>query len=200
MYDSGRTGSETRSGARSETHHAATEAATKVYRLVRPVAGPRRPRHPQRHTRCEPLYSSRVIRVRLPELIEESASRSRRPRRPTGRPCTSKMSLKSSTRKSLVCSSASSLGESNIQTHAEPLVTAATSRPRPLRIDLADRLLLARLSLSPSNMNDDDFEMATVLASLPANETAFEYLGGCWRRERAERFKVVAKKVTRSPT
>ncbi|GAA5956492.1 hypothetical protein JCM8115_000586 [Rhodotorula mucilaginosa] len=70
----------------------------------------------------------------------------------------------------------------------------STSRPRPLRIDLADRLLLARLSLSPSNMNDDDFEMATVLASLPANETAFEYLGGCWRRERAERFKVVAKK------
>ncbi|GAA5985530.1 hypothetical protein JCM10908_007012 [Rhodotorula pacifica] len=67
-------------------------------------------------------------------------------------------------------------------------------RPRPLRIDLADRLLLARLSLSPSNMNDDDFETATVLASLPPNETAFEYLGACWRRERAERFKVVAKK------
>ncbi|POY75438.1 hypothetical protein BMF94_1509 [Rhodotorula taiwanensis] len=69
-----------------------------------------------------------------------------------------------------------------------------TSRPRPLRIDLADRLLLARLSLSPSNMNDDDFEQATVLASLPENQTAFEYLGSCWRRERAERFKVVAKK------
>jgi ubiquitin conjugation factor E4 B len=90
--------------------------------------------------------------------------------------------------------------DNDIQTHTEPLVTAATSRPRPLRIDLADRLLLARLSLSPSNMNDDDFEMATVLASLPANETAFEYLGGCWRRERAERFKVVAKKVRRPPS
>lgn len=71
----------------------------------------------------------------------------------------------------------------------------ATSSPRPLRIDLADRLLLARLSLSPSNMNDDP-ETATVLASLPENQTAFEYLGSCWRRERAERFKVVAKKVS----
>lgn len=94
---------------------------------------------------------------------------------------------------------ACTLAEPSVQTHFELPAMAATSRPRPLRIDLADRLLLARLSLSPSNMNDDDFEMATVLASLPANETAFEYLGGCWRRERAERFKVVAKKVTRPP-
>lgn len=44
-------------------------------------------------------------------------------------------------------------------------------------------------------MNDDP-ETATVLASLPENQTAFEYLGSCWRRERAERFKVVAKKVS----
>ncbi|GAA6057987.1 hypothetical protein JCM3770_004600 [Rhodotorula araucariae] len=69
----------------------------------------------------------------------------------------------------------------------------AAPRPHPLRADLADRLLLARLSLAPDNMTDDP-EQATVVASLPPQQTAFEYLGGCWRRERQERMRVMAKK------
>ncbi|BGP43552.1 Ubiquitin conjugation factor E4 [Rhodotorula kratochvilovae] len=66
-------------------------------------------------------------------------------------------------------------------------------RPHPLRADLVDRLLLARLSLAPGNMTDDP-EQATVIAALPPQQTAFEYLGGCWRRERQERMRVMAKK------
>lgn len=75
--------------------------------------------------------------------------------------------------------------------------SAASSRPHKLRADLADRLLLSRLSLSPSNLVDDP-ERITVVAALPQNETSFEYLGGCWRRERTERSRVVAKKVGES--
>ncbi|TNY19299.1 ubiquitin elongating factor core-domain-containing protein [Rhodotorula diobovata] len=66
-------------------------------------------------------------------------------------------------------------------------------RPHPLRADLVDRLILARLSLAPSNMTDDP-EQVTVIAALPAQQTAFEYLGSCWRRERQERMRVMAKK------
>ncbi|BGP03526.1 E4 ubiquitin-protein ligase UFD2 [Rhodotorula toruloides] len=66
-------------------------------------------------------------------------------------------------------------------------------RPHKLRADLADRLLLSRLSLSPSNLVEDP-ERITVVAALPQNETSFEYLGSCWRRERTERSRVVAKK------
>ncbi|GJN94371.1 hypothetical protein Rhopal_007450-T1 [Rhodotorula paludigena] len=66
-------------------------------------------------------------------------------------------------------------------------------RPHKLRADLTDRLLLARLSLSPSNISDDP-EQITVVATLPPNQTAFEYLGGAWRHERQERVRVVAKK------
>lgn len=41
----------------------------------------------------------------------------------------------------------------------------------------------------------DDPEQVTVIAALPAQQTAFEYLGSCWRRERQERMRVMAKKV-----
>ncbi|BGO95650.1 Ubiquitin conjugation factor E4 [Rhodotorula toruloides] len=68
-----------------------------------------------------------------------------------------------------------------------------SSRPHKLRADLCDRLMLSRLSLSPSNLVDDP-ERITVVAALPPNETSFEYLGSCWRRERTERSRVVAKK------
>mgnify|MGYP001606173592 CR=1 FL=1 len=66
----------------------------------------------------------------------------------------------------------------------------------PLKItgDWTDTILLARLALSPATMTDDP-EVLTVIASLPANETLFEYLAGCWKRERAERYKIVARKV-----
>ncbi|KAF8073720.1 ubiquitin conjugation factor E4 [Lyophyllum atratum] len=52
--------------------------------------------------------------------------------------------------------------------------------------DLADRLLIARLELDPGAMSDD-LEYLPVLASLPANETTFEYLVGAWKRVNARR-------------
>ncbi|KAL8293009.1 hypothetical protein RQP46_000703 [Phenoliferia psychrophenolica] len=67
------------------------------------------------------------------------------------------------------------------------------SAPLKITADWTDSLLLARLSLSPATMTDDP-EVLTVIASLPENETLFEYLAGCWKRERAERYKIVAKK------
>ncbi|GAA5912015.1 hypothetical protein JCM5296_007322 [Sporobolomyces johnsonii] len=78
---------------------------------------------------------------------------------------------------------------------AEEISSEEPSLPKPLKLrsEWTDRLLLSRLSLSPSHMTDDP-ELVTVIASLPADQTAFEYLGGAWRRERAERFKIVAKK------
>ncbi|GAA5919290.1 hypothetical protein JCM1841_006546, partial [Sporobolomyces salmonicolor] len=78
---------------------------------------------------------------------------------------------------------------------AEEISTEEPALPKPLKLrsEWTDRLLLSRLSLSPSHMTDDP-ELVTVIASLPADQTTFEYLGGAWRRERAERFKIVAKK------
>lgn len=53
----------------------------------------------------------------------------------------------------------------------------------PLRVDntIVDQLLIARLELDPNGMSDDP-EILTVTASLPPNQTVFEYLVGCWRR------------------
>ncbi|KAK4705710.1 ubiquitin conjugation factor E4 B, partial [Phenoliferia sp. Uapishka_3] len=55
------------------------------------------------------------------------------------------------------------------------------------------KILLARLSLSPATMTDDP-EILTTIAALPSNQTLFEYLGGCWKREKAERYSVIQKK------
>nr|XP_018262826.1 ubiquitin-conjugation factor E4 B [Kwoniella dejecticola CBS 10117]OBR84984.1 ubiquitin-conjugation factor E4 B [Kwoniella dejecticola CBS 10117] len=57
--------------------------------------------------------------------------------------------------------------------------------PQPLEtgIDLADRLLIARLSLDTATMaSSDDPDALSVLAGLPTGETIFEYLTGCWKR------------------
>nr|KIR85337.1 ubiquitin-conjugation factor E4 B [Cryptococcus tetragattii IND107] len=57
--------------------------------------------------------------------------------------------------------------------------------PSPLKtdIELADRLLIARLSMDPTLMaQSDDPDVLTILAGLPQNETVFEYLAGCWKR------------------
>ncbi|KAG6897645.1 hypothetical protein C0992_012624 [Termitomyces sp. T32_za158] len=50
-----------------------------------------------------------------------------------------------------------------------------------LTADLADRILIARLELNPGAMSDD-LEYLPVLASLPAQQTTFEYLVGAWKR------------------
>ncbi|KZT09134.1 uncharacterized protein LAESUDRAFT_801836 [Laetiporus sulphureus 93-53] len=50
-----------------------------------------------------------------------------------------------------------------------------------LQADIADRVLIARLELDPQSMSDD-LEYVAVIASLPAQQTVFEYLVGCWKR------------------
>ncbi|GAA5865602.1 hypothetical protein JCM8547_007662 [Rhodosporidiobolus lusitaniae] len=77
---------------------------------------------------------------------------------------------------------------------ADELVEEDPSLPRPLRLSppLTDRLLLSRLSL-PSSETEDPI-LLTVIASLPSQQTAFEYLAGCWKRERRERLAVTSKR------
>ncbi|GAA5833631.1 hypothetical protein JCM3766R1_002595 [Sporobolomyces carnicolor] len=78
---------------------------------------------------------------------------------------------------------------------ADELIAEEPTLPQPLAIkaDYTDRLILSKLSLTPEHMTEDP-ELVTVIASLPRHETAFQYLGACWKRERAERYKVVLKK------
>lgn len=77
------------------------------------------------------------------------------------------------------------------------LLHKVIEKPIKLTTDLVDRLLLSKLSLSPSSIDStEDPEMITVLAALPVGETLFEYLSGCWKRERAERYKLLARKVS----
>ncbi|KDQ62323.1 hypothetical protein JAAARDRAFT_149126 [Jaapia argillacea MUCL 33604] len=47
--------------------------------------------------------------------------------------------------------------------------------------EIIDRLLIARLELDPASMSDD-LDFLPVLASLPPQQTTFEYLVGCWKR------------------
>ncbi|KAK4046180.1 Ubiquitin conjugation factor E4 [Microbotryomycetes sp. JL201] len=64
-----------------------------------------------------------------------------------------------------------------------------------LKVDWTDRLLLARLSLPSVDVAAvEDPQQATIIASLPANMTAFEYLSACWKRGRAEKHQVVLRK------
>lgn len=79
---------------------------------------------------------------------------------------------------------------------AEELLSEDPSLAAPLhlRLDWADRLLLARLCLGPDTESEDP-EQLTAVAALPSDETSFDYLGGCWKRERQERYKLVEKKT-----
>ncbi|KAF5382739.1 hypothetical protein D9615_002873 [Tricholomella constricta] len=68
-----------------------------------------------------------------------------------------------------------------------------------LHVDLADRLLIARLELDPGAMSDD-LEFLPVLASLPGGETTFEYLVGAWKRVNATRSALIKKNHSPSET
>ncbi|KIK52087.1 hypothetical protein GYMLUDRAFT_50156 [Collybiopsis luxurians FD-317 M1] len=61
-----------------------------------------------------------------------------------------------------------------------------------LNIDLIDRLLIARLEIDPQTMTDD-LEYLPVLASLPPQQTIFEYLVGSWKRLNASRTALIKK-------
>ncbi|KAF8631028.1 hypothetical protein AX15_002639 [Amanita polypyramis BW_CC] len=54
-----------------------------------------------------------------------------------------------------------------------------------LNADMLDRVLFSRLSID--TQRGDDLEYLPVLASLPAQQTAFDYLVGCWKRLNATR-------------
>ncbi|KAG6909123.1 hypothetical protein DXG01_001875 [Tephrocybe rancida] len=79
---------------------------------------------------------------------------------------------------------------------AEELESEGMSKNIPLNADLADRILIARLELDPGAMSDD-LEYLPVLASLPAQQTTFEYLVGTWKRVNAIR-SALMKKARRS--
>ncbi|KAF4617286.1 hypothetical protein D9613_006110 [Agrocybe pediades] len=61
-----------------------------------------------------------------------------------------------------------------------------------LSVDLLDRLLIARLGLDPQSMTDE-LDYLPVLVSLPPQQTAFEYLVGCWKRLNSARSAVMKK-------
>ncbi|GLB45696.1 putative ubiquitin elongating factor core [Lyophyllum shimeji] len=65
-----------------------------------------------------------------------------------------------------------------------------------LDVDLADRLLISRLKIDRSASSSDP----ELLASLPAEETTFEYLVGAWRRVNEARAALVQKKDSPSNT
>ncbi|KAH0586206.1 hypothetical protein H2248_007462 [Termitomyces sp. 'cryptogamus'] len=72
-----------------------------------------------------------------------------------------------------------------------------------LNADLADRILIARLELDPGAMwqvKCDDLEYLPVLASLPAQQTTFEYLVGTWKRVNATKSALLKKGYSPSDT
>ncbi|CAE7116128.1 unnamed protein product [Rhizoctonia solani] len=75
-----------------------------------------------------------------------------------------------------------------IDAHSGTNLTHLTDRPQPIQLeaDLADRLLIDRLSLDPRSSTEDP-ELLTVLVSLPPLETSLGYLVGCWKRIQAIR-------------
>ncbi|KAJ6508731.1 ubiquitin elongating factor core-domain-containing protein [Mycena sanguinolenta] len=58
--------------------------------------------------------------------------------------------------------------------------------------DIIDRLLISRLELDPATMTDD-LDFLPVLASLPPQQTTFEYLVGCWKRVNSARSALMKK-------
>ncbi|CAE6512214.1 unnamed protein product [Rhizoctonia solani] len=70
-------------------------------------------------------------------------------------------------------------------------LTYRTARPQPIQLeaDLADRLLIDRLSLDPRSPTEDP-EIVTVIVALPPLETSLGYLAGCWKRLQAIRIQL----------
>ncbi|KAI0632350.1 ubiquitin conjugation factor E4 [Trametes polyzona] len=64
--------------------------------------------------------------------------------------------------------------------------------PLQLNAGVADRTLIARLELDPQSMSDD-LEFLPVLASLPPQQTVFEYLVKCWKRLNAAKSALLKK-------
>ncbi|KDN45409.1 hypothetical protein RSAG8_04996, partial [Rhizoctonia solani AG-8 WAC10335] len=73
----------------------------------------------------------------------------------------------------------------------QELLEEDPARPQPIQLgaDLADRLIIDRLSLDPRSPTEDP-ELLTVLVSLPPLETSLGYLVGCWKRIQAIRIQL----------
>ncbi|KAH9936359.1 ubiquitin elongating factor core-domain-containing protein [Fomitopsis serialis] len=78
---------------------------------------------------------------------------------------------------------------------AAELESEGMQQPIRLSGDIVDRLLISRLELDPQSMSDD-LEYLAVIASLPPQQTVFEYLVGCWKRLNASRSAFLKKNYT----
>ncbi|EJD50679.1 hypothetical protein AURDEDRAFT_112253 [Auricularia subglabra TFB-10046 SS5] len=78
----------------------------------------------------------------------------------------------------------------------EDLRSSDPSKSLRLDPDLVDQLLISRLELDPNVMSDDP-EVLQIAASLPADQTVFEYLVACWKRVNAARPALIKKNYTR---
>ncbi|EIW81074.1 hypothetical protein CONPUDRAFT_55967 [Coniophora puteana RWD-64-598 SS2] len=78
-----------------------------------------------------------------------------------------------------------------LQTELAAENTSSTGSIR-LSGEIIDRLLISRLELDPQAMSDD-LDYVSVLASLPADQSVFEYLVGCWKRINGARRNILGK-------
>ncbi|KZT65802.1 hypothetical protein DAEQUDRAFT_746846 [Daedalea quercina L-15889] len=74
-----------------------------------------------------------------------------------------------------------------LELESEESKSSGIQQPIRLSADIVDRLLISRLELDPQSMSDD-LEYLAVIASLPPQQTVFEYLVGCWKRLNVSRF------------
>ncbi|KAJ4465100.1 ubiquitin elongating factor core-domain-containing protein [Lentinula lateritia] len=82
---------------------------------------------------------------------------------------------------------------------ADEMKSEAVVQSLRLNIDLIDRLLIARLEIDPKAMTDD-LDFLPVLASLPPQQTIFEYLVGAWKRLNMFRTSLIKKGYTPAET
>lgn len=68
-------------------------------------------------------------------------------------------------------------------------IREALTLPIKLKSDLADRVLIDRLSLDPRSPTEDP-ELLTVLVALPPLQTSLGYLVGCWKRIQATKIQL----------
>ncbi|KAG6812561.1 hypothetical protein H0H92_002213 [Tricholoma furcatifolium] len=81
----------------------------------------------------------------------------------------------------------------------EPYLFLGFAENVPLNVDLADRILIARLELDPRSMTDD-LDYLPVIVSLPPQQTTFEYLVGAWKRVNATKSALIKKGYTPADT
>lgn len=79
--------------------------------------------------------------------------------------------------------------------YLKELADELKAESQPLDPSIADRVIIARLSLDPQGSNAaDDPDTLTVLASLDEDETSWDWLITSWKR--CEKEKAKAKKVS----